>query len=262
LTVAGANFPLWNRETPQVLPRVCRYTEKVQCVFTRVVSFSSPGRGKPPLMIANRWLQLAAVLLWLIGVTKGTAVLLAYENTSAQAAQAPVTWPTDSAIARQNDRFTLVMLAHPNCPCTRASLAELEIIMAHTQGRAVSVVLFSKPGSNPVEISNSALWRKAETIPGVQAIYDRGGVESRRFDGRASGQTMLYGPAGNLIFSGGITVGRGHQGDNAGADAIIHLVNGVANISRDVPPARTSVYGCALNNPASPAEKARPPWQW
>src|SRR5687768_17857026 len=50
-----------------------------------------------------------------------------------------------------------------------------------------------------------------------------------------------YEPNGELQFDGGITVSRGHFGDNAGRDAIEScLTNGTAVL------AETPVYGCPI----------------
>jgi hypothetical protein len=136
------------------------------------------------------------------------------------------------------------MLAHPNCPCTRASLAELEILLAKLQGKLSAFVVFSKPEAGMAEVQRSELWKKAAAMPDVSVVYDGQGVETRKFGGQVSGQTMLYDPAGRLVFSGGITSARGHQGDNTGMDAVISLVRGDAGA-----PGRTPVFGCSLHNP-------------
>ena len=39
--------------------------------------------------------------------------------------EAPARWPEASALVRNADGPTLVLFAHPKCPCTDASLAEL-----------------------------------------------------------------------------------------------------------------------------------------
>jgi len=46
-----------------------------------------------------------------------------------------------------------------------------------------------------------------------------------------------------LLFKGGITSGRGHAGDNAGADAIALLL-----AAQDPGVRQTPVYGCSLVN--------------
>src|SRR5436190_789460 len=78
--------------------------------------------------IFSRTFFVGTGLLWAGLVLFGARTLLNYENTSGTPANAPSQWPSNSRIARPDSKFALVMLAHPNCPCTRASLAELEIL--------------------------------------------------------------------------------------------------------------------------------------
>jgi hypothetical protein len=147
------------------------------------------------------------------------------------------------------------MLAHPNCPCTRASIAELEIIMSNLHGRVAAFVLFSKPGANETEIQNSDLWKTAASIPGVRPAFDNQAAETSRFDAEVSGQTMLYNPQGDLVFSGGLTSTRGNQGANEGADTIIRIVRSGATQLHGAP-----VFGCALRNPNAASPKDKQSW--
>ncbi len=169
-------------------------------------------------------------------------VLFHYENTPGQVGALSQVWPA-SQIERATDRPTLVMLAHPHCPCTAASVAELAQMMARLQGKVASYVLFVKPKEADHTWDNTSLRRSAEAIPGVKVIFDAGGVEARSFGAETSGHTLLFGTDGRLLFSGGITASRGHAGDNAGESAIVALVNNQT-------PARTQtlVFGCALAN--------------
>jgi hypothetical protein len=63
-----------------------------------------------------------------------TRALWNYESTPGVAAATPGRWPADSRIKPDADRATLVMLAHPHCPCTRASIGELARLMTQAQG--------------------------------------------------------------------------------------------------------------------------------
>jgi hypothetical protein len=202
-------------------------------------SVSRPAdRSRSILLISTvSWLSLAIVGLWF---------LWAYETTPGIAAASPRQWPSDSRIQLSQDHTTLVMLAHPHCPCTRASIGELASIMAHSQGRLRAYVLFVRPEgfSDGWEVTD--LWRSASDIPGVKTILDGDGREARRFHAATSGQTVLYDPQGRLLFSGGITGSRGHFGDNAGQSAVVAIVNA------EVPDrTETSVFGCPLFNPQS-----------
>ena len=190
-----------------------------------------------------RWVTLAFAFVWLLVVGTGLWVLWGYENAPGTGAQPPRQWPADSRVERSPGRATLVMLAHPQCPCTRAGIGELALLMAHAEGRLTATVLFLRPDGFSAGWEKTDLWQSAAKIPGVTAIVDEGGAEARRFNAATSGQTVLYGADGRLLFSGGITGSRGHSGDNAGRSAIESLVNtGAAER------AETFVFGCPLFN--------------
>jgi hypothetical protein len=139
------------------------------------------------------------------------------------------------------------MFAHPKCPCTRASIAELERIMSQCRGQIKPWIVFYKPADADAHWPQTDLWRRAESIPGAHVIADVDGLEARRFRAFTSGQTFLYGPHGELQFSGGITAFRGHEGDNAGHAAIVQLING-----GDAPCRATPVFGCPITETSAP----------
>jgi hypothetical protein len=181
-------------------------------------------------------------ILWIATVAFGLRTLFHYENTPGRVGALPPAWPA-SQIERSNDRLTLIMVAHPHCPCTRASVGELAQIMARLQEKVAAYVLFVRPKEAGRDWEDTDLRRSAEAIPGVKVLLDPDGVEARRFGAETSGHTQLFGTDGRLLFSGGITASRGHAGDNAGETAIVALVNNQT-------PARTEtlVFGCALAN--------------
>ena len=178
---------------------------------------------------------------WVLMIGTGLGLLWDYENSPGTAAKPPTEWPGDSRIPLATDRATLVMLVHPQCPCSRASVGELDRLMAQAQGRVTAYALFLKPPEFPDDWEKSALWQRAASIPGVNVVVDEDGVEAQRFCARTSGQTILYNPEGRLLFSGGITGSRGHSGDNAGRSAIVSLLQ-----SGEAEAAQTFVYGCPL----------------
>jgi hypothetical protein len=153
-------------------------------------------------------------------------------------------WP-ESHIVPATDRPTLVMVAHPRCPCTAASVGELAQIMARLQGKVATYVLLVTPKNAGHAWDDTSLRRSAESIPGVTVVFDIDGAEAGRFGAETSGHTLLFASDGKLLFSGGITGSRGHAGDNAGESAIISLVN-----NQEPPRTRTLVFGCALANRA------------
>ncbi|MBI1818036.1 MAG: RedB protein [Deltaproteobacteria bacterium] len=180
-------------------------------------------------------------VVWVCGVGLGLWMLTDYANAPGRAADTPALWPIASSIARVPGRATLIMLAHPRCPCTRASIGELALLMAQTTELVSAYVLFLKPTGFDSDWYRSDLWDSAASIPGVTALADEGGREALRFHAATSGQTILYAADGHLLFSGGITAARGHSGDNSGRTAVLSLLTtGAADRTE------TAVFGCAL----------------
>jgi hypothetical protein len=150
-------------------------------------------------------------------------------------------WPHGSSIHRGESGKTLVLFAHPRCPCTRASLGELEKIVAHCQTDVTPWVVFFKPDGTDNDWQQTDLWKTASAIPGAHVICDQAGAEARRFHVTTSGQTLLYSAQGELLFSGGITFERGHAGDNAGRTAIESRSAGESTGY-----CQTPVFGCPI----------------
>jgi len=205
-----------------------------------------------PMMKAKPKIILTALLgvLWAgIAVTGGHA-LLKYENSPGTVGKVASSWPPDSPVQLANDCPTLVMAAHPQCPCTRASVAELAQLMARVRGKVHAYVLFYSPRESGDDWENTDLRRTAAQIPGVTVLSDIDGAEAQRLGAETSGHTFLFDPTGRLLFNGGITASRGHSGDNAGESAILALIN--THTSKR---SQTFVFGCSLKNPAREAVK-------
>lgn len=199
-----------------------------------------------------RWAVLLAI--WLVCIAAGFFLLWSYGAQAGPAAVGATHWPP-VAIQRQEGRLTLVMLAHPRCPCTRASISELARLMANTRGRIDAHVLFLRPPGASGEWVEGHLWQSAGRIPGVRVWVDDGGEMARRFGAVTSGHVIVYDAQGVRQFSGGITPSRGHEGDSLGKQQIIALSRseGVAGAS--------AVYGCELgasdSNPPDPSSPER-----
>ena len=187
----------------------------------------------------------------LVGV--GLSFLWPYENSQGAAAAPPSHWPDASRIKPAPGRATLVMLNHPQCPCSRASIEELDKLMAHCQSRVDAYVVLMRPIGFSDAWVKTDLWRNASKIPGVSVLVDQDGIEAKRFQAVTSGQVILYGADGRLLFSGGITGSRGHVGDNAGEAAIESLIN-TGSAEAD----HSSVFGCPMFNPESECRKGEP----
>jgi hypothetical protein len=192
-------------------------------------------------MSKAQWILYAAVVLWITCAIGGLYMVWAYDNTPGVPATPQAEWPGASRLARADDRPTLVLLAHPQCTCTRATLGELAEALARAKALPKTYVVFLKPSTMPDGWEKTDLWTTAAGLPNATVIRDDDGLEAERFGAVTSGQTMLYDAHGRLLFSGGITGARAHAGDNAGRSAIVALLN-----SRPPANASTNVFGCSL----------------
>src|SRR5262249_26281829 len=147
----------------------------------------------------------------------------------------------DAKIKTNPNLPTLVVFAHPKCPCTRATISELSRIATRCPNQAQINVVFLKPVGSREDWEHTGLWRDAAAIPGVNVMTDVGGAMAAHFNVRTSGATLLYDKSGTRLFQGGITIARGHEGANAGSASIISLLN-----SDKQCPLTTPVFGCSL----------------
>jgi hypothetical protein len=181
------------------------------------------------------------VILWLSLVVAGFTMLAHYQWKPGGKGAAPAVWPERVSIAPTPGKFNLVLSLHPHCPCSAATIEELNRILAHTaQALRVHILLYS-PADADKAWSHTSLVATAEQFPNTSVAVDTDGQQAARFGAKTSGDVQLYAPDGKLLFHGGITDSRGHAGDNAGAEAIVSLVNGgKPNVNQ------TPVYGCGI----------------
>jgi len=194
---------------------------------------------------------LLAGLLWLGAVVWGFHLALAYQAAPGAEPLSVERWPSDAPIPLDGTVPTLVLSLHPRCPCSRSTMTELEQLVAHCRDRMrLYVLVYADPALGP-DWERSDLWERASYIPGARVLADPLGASARLFGARTSGQVSLFAPDGRLLFEGGITAARGHEGDNPGAEAVADFV-----LRGDAPLSHTPVFGCALAAPAD--EEARP----
>jgi hypothetical protein len=190
--------------------------------------------------IAHNLLLLA--LIWAVGVAFGFGCLFNYQTAAGRSGTIPPVFPEFSRIERTPDRPTLIMFAHPRCPCTRASVGELAKVMAGLQNRVQALVVFYVPEAIAREWTDTGLVAEALAIPDVRVMHDIEGAETRLFGVKTSGHVLLYDNAGRLSFTGGITMARGHSGDNQGASELMLR----STQARSIDLCEQVVFGCPI----------------
>jgi len=191
--------------------------------------------------------------LWLGGVLYGFHRALTYSTAPGAPAEAESRWPASAPFALHPEAHTLVLAAHPHCPCTRSTLGELDRLLVRCQGGLDVFVLFYSDPALGDGWERTDLWTRAAAMPGVHVRADPLGRTAALFGARVSGQVLLYSPDGVLRFAGGITAARGHEGDNAGADAVASIAAGEITSASSTP-----VFGCALGEGVEGSASSRP----
>ena len=183
-----------------------------------------------------------ATLTWLLLLGISICILVDYENKPELSTNAPQLWPMNSHLYRVPGKYTLIMSLHPHCACSRASIQELNLILARVQHTPLSTyLLFYQSSKFDSSWKETLLWKKTHQLKHVIILEDINGKIAKKFKAATSGQTVLYSPTGKLLFNGGITPARGHEGDNAGREAIIALLS-----QKSVPRHTSFVFGCPL----------------
>lgn len=198
----------------------------------------------------DRPLLGVVLALWLALLVAGIGATARWESRAGDAGRAPTTWPADASVSLTPGSWTLILFAHPRCPCTRASLHELERIVSRSDTPLSAHVLFCVPEGAPPGWERSGLWSLAEAIPRLQVRSDADGLEARRFGARTSGDVLLYDPDRQLRFRGGITLLRGHEGTSPGTRDVLALLRGRREGRRTSP-----VFGCGLFDEVAAAEE-------
>jgi hypothetical protein len=136
--------------------------------------------------------------------------------------------------------WSLVMLVHPHCSCSRASVKELEAVLEKAPRHVQPHVLVYRPHEYAPGWERTDVYASAKRLRRATVLVDEDGREAKLFGGFTSGQTFLYDPDGKLRFEGGITSLRGHEGLNSGRVGIIRIAQTQAGS------ATHPVFGCAI----------------
>jgi hypothetical protein len=187
------------------------------------------------------------VFLWAGAIIAGFSYLNTYQSTPGKSQVALSDWPAQSELALDSKsgasgNFRALMFVHPQCPCSSASLSELGVLLARAPQLQAHVVFTHPDGASNSWISDSTLYKKAKSIPGLKVLVDKNGKEAKLFGVETSGHLCVFDPQNRLVFDGGVTGRRGHEGDNAGLDSVVRLVHG-----RESALKKTNVFGCAFN---------------
>ncbi len=181
------------------------------------------------------------VILWLSAIGYGFSILLHYQFKANSEVTGIESWPNNSKLKLDPRLDTLLIFVHPHCPCSRASVAELNKLLTSFHQKLHTIVIFSKPKSKDDVWLKSDLWTKAESLPGAIIYVDDDNEEAKKFMTNTSGEVLLFKSNGTLVYHGGITGSRGHEGDNKGKTLISNYLK-----TGRMPGEEGQAFGCSL----------------
>lgn len=181
----------------------------------------------------------AAAASWLGAIGVGGLAMLNHAYSAGVAGTVDQHWPAGDKLSWTRSRPALVMVLHPNCPCSAASVEQLDRLLSAFPGAVEAFAVF-RPSttSNP-----GAVRRHAERIPGLRVFEDVDGEIAPRLGAGTSGEAFFFGTDGALIFHGGLTPSRGHAGAGIGHDALLALISGRKSNVSSAP-----IFGCSVKS--------------
>lgn len=135
-------------------------------------------------------------------------------------------WPASTKLTKVTNVGHLIVFVHPYCPCTTATLRNLEDALDSTN-HTVSIVQLRTARLESLHVPVPSIARIVDKN-GWSLVLDNEGVEASTFGATTSGECMLFTPSGALLFAGGITASRGHQGDNQGLATLKGLMQQIS----------------------------------
>ncbi len=184
------------------------------------------------------------IIVWTVAVLYGLSLMAWYSNKAGKIGSAPQQLPDGTPVTIDNHHYQLLMFIHPRCPCTQSSVRELERLMSRGTEKISCTIFCFQPSDKNKGWSNTDITQSVKLIPNSNLIPDIDGEWIKIFKANTSGHVLLYHPNGQLLFSGGITAARGHEGDNSGKTFISDVVNAESYQNRKN--YQCPVFGCPI----------------
>jgi hypothetical protein len=193
--------------------------------------------------------------LWILALIPGVRYLLRFETATGKQGIAPSGW-NSSVLPSGNPHLpTLLVALHPKCSCSNATLTELEEAAQTFHTPYNAILLVDPPQGSTFDWQKISSYREAQKALHATVVLDAGGNLAADFGAFTSGDVLLYSAEDvharrSLLFSGGVTGGRGMVGENRGVEALEAAFHNPGSNSRFSSP----VFGCGLLSTATIAK--------
>lgn len=179
--------------------------------------------------------------VWLGVVSLGWVALAAYSGTAGTSQPVPIERPIDSRLKFTPDSLNVILFLHPKCSCSHATVNLYRDAISFATLPVQTQFVFFCPKNEGDDWVMDRLWNSAKPIPSSSRLIDRAGEEAKRFNINTSGHVLVYDREGILVFGGGITTRRGHEGTSLGSETLRKIVQGKPFHKLALP-----VFGCPI----------------
>jgi hypothetical protein len=187
------------------------------------------------VLLAVAW-TAASVLSW--------SLLLSHTYQPVVATGGINEWPSSLEPTDRDGRIRVILFAHPLCPCTRATIAELDEALGSRRTNVNTTIVFVTAGLAEPDIYDSPTVAAARRLLNVTLRFEDNTAFASRIGATTSGELFVFDGAGKRVFHGGITAGRGHRGRSPGRERFEQALEGILVDHEESP-----LFGCRL--PAS-----------
>lgn len=191
--------------------------------------------------------------LWVLILVGGIGYVVNYSYIAGKPTEAPTSWPTAAtqySEIKNNNLPKLLVFLHPMCSCSKSSLNELDRLAPTLTGVAEIYTIFVFPDDDDDGWMESDLYVRAANNPNYNLIIDHGRHLSYMFGTHTSGATLIYDDSNKLVYNGGLTVARSHEGPSIGNIRIKRWAL-EQKLKRQPTKAlaafETEVYGCSIH---------------
>ena len=149
-------------------------------------------------------------------------------------------WPNDIELGL-DDRPVVAIFYHPKCPCTRATVRCLQRFSTRFESAPTLIAYAYAPLQSNDDWIESETTANLRLLANTTIVMDREGQIAQRFGAHTSGHVMVFDAEHELLFSGGITPARGHEGEGKAGLSFLDCLNG-----KRIESSRWPVLGCSL----------------
>lgn len=192
--------------------------------------------------VSNRRIAIIG-FFWVCSILLSYGYIIYYHQVEGSSDRSARDWPLNANLSLDSQKPTMVLAVHPKCPCTVATCRELArlLLRAHRPVKIYALVFTPSPNPDGEEWFNSPTMSDLKRVPLLEMIKDENGELAQSFGMSTSGDIRLYSSNRHLLFAGGITASRAHEGECAATDKLFSRIRGESSQYFEYP-----VFGCPI----------------